>query len=108
MEKKKIFIVEDESIVSLEIQSRIKHLGYSVSGTAASGDDAIRKVIDLRPDLILMDIRIKGEMDGIETAAEIKKIYEVPIIFLTAYADPATIQRAKITDPFGYIIKPFE
>ena len=108
MEKKKIFVVEDESIVSLEIQSRIKHLGYIVSGTAASGDEAIRKVIDLKPDLILMDIRIKGEMDGIETAAEIKKIYDVPIIFLTAYADPVTIQRAKITDPFGYIIKPFE
>ena len=108
MEKKKIFIVEDESIVSLEIQSRVKHLGYSVSGTAAYGDEAIRKVIDLKPDLILMDIRIKGELDGIETAAEIKKIYEVPIIFLTAYADPVTIQRAKITDPFGYIIKPFE
>jgi PAS domain S-box-containing protein len=108
MEKKKIFVVEDESIVSLEIQSRIKHLGYTVSGTAASGDEAIRKVIDLKPDLILMDIRIKGEMDGIETAAEIKKIYDVPIIFLTAYADPVTIQRAKITDPFGYIIKPFE
>lgn len=108
MEKKKIFVVEDESIVSLEIQSRIKHLGYIVSGSAASGDEAIRKVIDLRPDLILMDIRIKGEMDGIETAAEIKKIYDIPIIFLTAYADPVTIQRAKITDPFGYIIKPFE
>lgn len=108
MEKKKIFVVEDESIVSLEIQSRIKHLGYIVSGTAASGDEAIRKVMDLKPDLILMDIRIKGEMDGIETAAEIKKIYDVPIIFLTAYADPVTIQRAKITDPFGYIIKPFE
>lgn len=108
MEKKKIFVVEDESIVSLEIQSRIKHLGYLVSGTAASGDEAIRKVIDLKPDLILMDIRIKGDMDGIETAAEIKKIYDIPVIFLTAYADPVTIQRAKITDPFGYIIKPFE
>lgn len=108
MEKKKIFVVEDESIVSLEIQSRIKHLGYIVTGTASSGDEAIRKVMDLKPDLILMDIRIKGEIDGIETAAEIKKIYDVPIIFLTAYADPVTIQRAKITDPFGYIIKPFE
>jgi PAS domain S-box-containing protein len=108
MEKKKIFVVEDESIVSLEIQSRLKTLGYAVSGAAASGDEAIRKVIELRPDLILMDIRIKGEMDGIETAAEIKKLYDIPIIFLTAYADPTTIQRAKITDPYGYIIKPFE
>ena len=108
MEKKKIFVVEDESIVSLEIQSRLKSLGYAISGAAASGDEAIRKVIDLKPDLILMDIRIKGEIDGIETAAEIKKIYDIPIIFLTAYADPVTIQRAKIADPFGYIIKPFE
>lgn len=108
MEKKKIFVVEDESIVSLEIQSRLKSLGYIVSGSASSGDEAIRKIIDLKPDLILMDVRIKGEMDGIETASEVKKIYDVPIIFLTAYADPATIQRAKITDPFGYIVKPFE
>lgn len=108
MEKKKIFVVEDESIVSLEIQSRLKSLGYIVSGSASSGDEAIRKIIDLKPDLILMDVQIKGEMDGIETASEVKKIYDVPIIFLTAYADPATIQRAKITDPFGYIVKPFE
>lgn len=82
MEKKKIFIVEDESIVSLEIQSRVKHLGYSVSGTAAYGDEAIRKVIDLKPDLILMDIRIKGELDGIETAAEIKRYMKFQLFFL--------------------------
>jgi two-component system cell cycle sensor histidine kinase/response regulator CckA len=108
MEKKKIFVVEDESIVSLEIQSRLKSLGYAVAGSAASGDEAIRKVVNLKPDLVLMDIRIKGDIDGIETASKIKVLYDVPIIFLTAYADEATIQRAKITDPFGYILKPFE
>lgn len=108
MEKKKIFIVEDESIVSLDIQTRVKRLGYSVAGTASSGEEAIRKISDSQPDLILMDIRIKGEIDGIETAAEVKKIYDVPIIFLTAYADQVTLERAKITDPFGYLIKPFE
>ena len=108
MNKKKIFVVEDESIVSLEIQTRLKGLGYDVVGSAASGNEAIRKVLDLKPDLILMDIRIKGDIDGIETAAEIRKQLEIPIIFLTAYADETTLQRAKITDPFGYIIKPFE
>ncbi|MDP2362393.1 MAG: response regulator, partial [Ignavibacteria bacterium] len=108
MNKKKIFVVEDESIVSLEIQSRLKSLGYTVSGSAASGAEAIRKVLDLKPDLILMDIKIKGDLDGIETAAEIRKQAEIPVIFLTAFADETTIQRAKITDPFGYIIKPFE
>ena len=108
MEAKRIFVVEDESIVSLEIQSRLKSLGYLVAGTASSGDEAIRKVLELKPDLILMDIRIKGNIDGIDTAAEIHKHLEIPVIFLTAYADEATLQRAKVTDPFGYIIKPFE
>jgi len=108
MEAKRIFVVEDESIVSLEIQSRLKSLGYQVAGTASSGDEAIRKVLELKPDLILMDIRIKGNIDGIDTAAEIHKHLEIPVIFLTAYADEATLQRAKVTDPFGYIIKPFE
>ena len=105
MEAKRIFVVEDESIVSLEIQSRLKSLGYLVAGTASSGDEAIRKVLELKPDLILMDIRIKGNIDGIDTAAEIHKHLEIPVIFLTAYADEATLQRAKVTDPFGYIIK---
>ena len=108
MNKKKIFVVEDESIVSLEIQTRLKALGYEVAGSAASGDEAIRKILDVKPDLVLMDIRIKGDIDGIETAAEIRKHLEIPVIFLTAYADETTLQRAKITDPFGYIIKPFE
>lgn len=108
MNKKKIFVVEDESIVSLEIQTRLKALGYEVAGSAASGAEAIRKIFDAKPDLILMDIRIKGDIDGIETAAEVRKHLEIPVIFLTAYADETTLQRAKITDPFGYIIKPFE
>ncbi len=108
MSKKKIFVVEDESIVSLEIQNRLKVLGYEVAGHAASGDEAITKITQVKPDLVLMDIRIKGDIDGIETASRIKKILDIPIIFLTAYADETTLQRAKITDPFGYIIKPFE
>ena len=108
MNKKRIFVVEDESIVSLEIQTRLKALGYEIAGSAASGEEAIRKILASKPDLILMDIRIKGDIDGIETAAEVRKNLEIPVIFLTAYADETTLQRAKITDPFGYIIKPFE
>lgn len=108
MSKKRIFVVEDESIVSLEIQTRLKALGYEIAGSAASGEEAIRKILESKPDLILMDIRIKGDIDGIETAAEVRKHLEIPVIFLTAYADETTLQRAKITDPFGYIIKPFE
>ena len=108
MNKKRIFVVEDESIVSLEIQTRLKALGYEIAGSAASGEEAIRKILAAKPDLVLMDIRIKGDIDGIETAAEVRKHLETPVIFLTAYADETTLQRAKITDPFGYIIKPFE
>jgi PAS domain S-box-containing protein len=108
MNRKRIFVVEDESIVSLEIQTRLKKLGYEIAGNAASGEEAIKKVLSSKPDLILMDIRIKGDIDGIETAAEIHKHLETPVIFLTAYADETTLQRAKVTDPFGYIIKPFE
>lgn len=108
MNKKRIFVVEDESIVSLEIQTRLRALGYEIAGSAASGEEAIRKILDSKPDLVLMDIRIKGDIDGIETAAEVRKHLETPVIFLTAYADETTLQRAKITNPFGYIIKPFE
>jgi len=108
MNKKRIFIVEDESILALEIQIRLKTLGYEVVGSAASGEEAIQKILEHLPDLVLMDIRIKGNIDGIETAAELRKHIDIPVIFLTAYADSKTLERAKITDPFGYIIKPVE
>ncbi|WP_415715221.1 HD domain-containing phosphohydrolase [Maridesulfovibrio sp.] len=103
-----IMVVEDEAIVSLDIQGRLKSLGYQVAGVASSGDQAIQLSNEKLPDLILMDIMLEGEMDGIDTASMIKKTQDIPIIYLTAYADNDTLSRAKITEPFGYIIKPFE
>ena len=104
----KILIVEDESIVALELKSRLTDLGYSICGIVASGNEAIRLTNEQKPNIILMDINIKGSLDGVETAEKIKGIYDIPIIFLTAFADSSTLERAKITQPYGYIIKPFE
>ena len=104
----RIMVVEDEAIVSLDIQGRLKALGYDIAGTASSGEQAILATPEMTPDLILMDIMLEGEMDGIDTASVINKNQDIPIIYLTAYADNDTLSRAKITEPFGYIIKPFE
>jgi PAS domain S-box-containing protein len=106
--KNRIFVVEDESIVSLEIQDRLNKLGYSIAGSSVSGEKTLELMPDTKPDLILMDIMLQGKLDGIETARQIKQLYDIPVIFLTAYADNDTLQRAKLTDPYGYIIKPFE
>lgn len=108
METARILVVEDESIVAMDIQDRLESLGYTVVGTAATGERAIERAFRFRPDLILMDIRLQGEMDGIEAAAQILQQLTVPIIFLTANADAPTIERAKKTNPFGYVLKPFE
>jgi diguanylate cyclase (GGDEF)-like protein/PAS domain S-box-containing protein len=108
MTPKKILVVEDESVVAMDIQDRLEALGYDVVATAATGKRAIEKGETLRPDLVLMDIQLQGEMDGVYAAGEIRRRFDVPVIFLTANADDGTIQRAKVTEPFGYIIKPFE
>ncbi len=107
MEKVKILIVEDESIVAKDIQNSLKKIGYQISGVVNSGDKAIREVEENRPSIILMDIMIKGSMTGIETAKQIKERFSIPVIFLTAYADDNTLNKAKVTEPYGYIIKPF-
>lgn len=106
--KIKILIVEDENIIAQDVKRMLKHLGYAVSGITDTGKDAIEKVESEHPDLVLMDIVLKGEMDGIETAEKIKTHFEIPIIYLTAYAEDKTLERAKITEPFGYILKPYE
>jgi len=103
-----ILVVEDENIVAVDIQDRLVRLGYGISGHVATGEDAVSKAAELMPDLILMDIMLKGEMDGVEAAEQIRKSTDVPVIFLTAYTDSSTLQRAKLTEPFGYILKPFE
>jgi len=103
-----ILIVEDERIVAKNIQVSLKQLGYQVPAIASSGKEAIDKVAQLRPDVVLMDINLQGEMDGIETAKHIKNSFDVLIIYLTAYADDNTLERAKETEPIGYILKPFK
>jgi len=108
MDKLNIFIVEDESIVAKDIQNSLTKLGYNVVGFANNGKDAIDKITELKPDLVLMDIMIKGPLTGIEVSEKIKEKMNIPIIFLTAYADEGTLSRAKITEPYGYILKPFK
>ncbi len=103
-----IFIVEDESIVAKDIQHSLTKLGYNVVGIANNGNDAIDKITELVPDLVLMDIMIKGPLTGIEVTEKIKEKMNVPVIFLTAYADEGTLSRAKVMEPYGYILKPFK
>jgi len=103
-----ILIVEDESIVGLDIQKRLLRMGYSVSAVVASGEAAIESVRETPPDLALMDIHIQGEMDGVETAAHLRSQTDIPIVFLTAYSDENTLQRAKTTEPYAYVLKPFK
>lgn len=108
MGKKNVLVVEDESIVSKDIQYSLKKLGYNVVGAAATGEKAIELAGEKQPDIILMDIMLKGDLTGIEAAAEIKDKYNIPVIFLTAYADENTLAKAKVTEPYAYIIKPFK
>lgn len=104
---KKILIVEDEVIVSMVLEETIVKLGYQVVGTVISGPDAIEKTGETRPDLVLMDIRLDGEMDGIEAAEKITALYNIPVVYLTAHSDEKTLDRAIKTQPYGYLIKPF-
>jgi PAS domain S-box-containing protein len=103
-----ILVVEDEKIIAKDIQRTLQGLGYVVPAPVATGDAAIEKVEELRPDLVLMDIRLRGAMDGIVTANVIRDRWNVPIVYLTAHADPGTLERAKISEPFGYVLKPFD
>jgi two-component system cell cycle sensor histidine kinase/response regulator CckA len=104
----KIFIVEDEGIVASDIKQLLLNLGYGVVGVVSTGEEAIEKVEETPINLILMDISLEGEMDGIEAAKRIQRRLDVPIIYLTAHSDKKTLERAKVTDPFGYIVKPFD
>jgi len=108
MDNTDILIVEDEAIVAADLAGKIKRLGYDISGIAANGEEAVAIAFDKPPHLILMDIRLEGPMDGIKAAEIIRNRHDIPVIYLTAHSDAATLKRAKITDPFGYILKPFE
>jgi DNA-binding LytR/AlgR family response regulator len=108
MSKVNVLVVEDESIVSKDIQYSLKKLGYNVIGAAPTGERAVELAEELNPDIILMDIMLKGKITGIEASAQIKEKLNIPVIFLTAYADENTLSKAKITEPYAYIIKPFK
>jgi diguanylate cyclase (GGDEF)-like protein/PAS domain S-box-containing protein len=108
MTQVRILVVEDESIVALDIQDRLEALGYDVPITVGSGEKAIEQAGVTRPDLVLMDIQLQGQMDGVEAADQIRQRFGIPVVYLTANADHPTVQRAKVTEPFGYVIKPFE
>lgn len=104
----KILVVEDEWLVAQGIKESLQDLGYEVVGLTASGEEALRLAAETPPDLVVMDILLQGDMDGIQAAEHLYQNFEVPVVFLTAYADPQTLERAKVTEPFGYILKPFE
>ena len=107
-ETPRVLIVEDDHIVALDIRRNLRKAGYQTIDIVASGEETLQKFEDFDPDLILMDIHLQGSLDGLETARAIRKKFSVPVILLTAYADDSTIERAIISEPFGYIIKPFE
>jgi len=108
METPAIFIVEDGAIVANDIRETLISLGYKAAGIAKSGELALEKIPASHPALVLMDIHLAGEMDGVETAGRIHVLYDIPVIYLTAYADKLLLERAKITEPYGYVLKPYD
>jgi len=106
--KTKILIVEDEAIVAKDISVCLEKIGYEVLASFSKGEKALTYLEENTPDLVLMDIMLAGNISGIDASARIKKDYDIPVVFLTAYADEKTIERAKITEPYGYVIKPFK
>jgi len=104
--EKQILVVEDEIITAMDIQNRLINLGYNVPSIISSGEEAIIKVKENKPDLVLMDICLKGEMDGIDATSKIHSFSDIPVIYLTAFSDDITFARAKITEPYAYIVKP--
>jgi PAS domain S-box-containing protein/putative nucleotidyltransferase with HDIG domain len=108
MSRKRILIVEDEGVVALDIKNRLGYLGYDAVASVRSGEEAVAAAGALAPDLALMDIRLEGAMDGVDAALEIKRRFDIPIVYITGNADEATLKRAQVAGPFGYILKPFE
>jgi CheY-like chemotaxis protein len=103
-----IFIVEDERIVAEDLKRMLERLGFAVVGSVSTGEDALKQIETTKPDLVLMDIRIRGSLDGVDVAEHVVAEFDIPVIYLTAYADETTVDRAKGTLPSGYILKPFE
>jgi len=108
MANQKVLIVEDDTIIAYIEQWRLLKLGYEVCGSATTGADAMNCIAKMQPDIVLMDINLGGEIDGIETAGRIKKDFNIPVIFVSAHIDKATISRAKAINPDGFLRKPFD
>lgn len=108
MEKLRILIVEDEAILALNVQKLLSRLGYEVCGIASTGEEAVAMAGQFKPELIVMDIHLRGKTDGIQAAERIRSFLDVPIVYTTAFADDETLQRAKISEPSAYLLKPYE
>ena len=108
MEKTRILIVEDEGLIARDIEDMVRNAGYEVCSVVGTGEDAIKKAETTHPDLILMDIILRGAMDGVEAAEKIREQFNIPVIYLTAHTDENTLERAKLTEPLGYTLKPVE
>ncbi len=108
MDKVQVLIVEDEAIISMLLRLTLDAMGYSVVAEVSSGEEAVQVAFRLRPDLVLMDVGLKGEMDGIHAAAQIRGQFDIPVVYITAYANGDTLERAEMTEPSGYLIKPFD
>jgi CheY-like chemotaxis protein len=104
----RILVVEDEKIVAMDVKNMLENLGYTVPAIASSGGEALQKIEEIKPDIVLMDIMLDDHMDGVETTHEIRSRFAIPVVYVTAYADENTLERAKTTAPYGYILKPFE
>jgi two-component system, NtrC family, response regulator AtoC len=108
MASARIMVVEDEQITAADLEDMLTGLGYAVTAVVASGEEALRQAAEEPPDLVLMDIRLKGRCDGIETALQLRQRFDIPVIYLTAHADQETLNRAKLAEPLGYLVKPFQ
>ena len=108
MDAARILVVEDERIVVVGLRKRLEALGYEVPDTVTSGEEAVRQAGQLRPDLVLMDIRLEGAMDGVEAATQIRSQFKIPVVYLTAFSNREVLDRAKMTEPYGYVLKPYE
>jgi excisionase family DNA binding protein len=108
MGKLKILVVEDESVVREYVKGTLQDLGYMVTAAVITGEDAVKQAEKTLPDVVLMDIRLKGKLDGIDAAKQISSRFDIPVVYLTSYADDNTLERAKVTKPFGYVMKPFD
>lgn len=106
--KGRVLVVEDEAILAMNIEKMLQKLGYAVAASTASGEEAVRQAAHQKPDLVLMDIKLGGHIDGVEAAEQIQSRLDIPVVYLTAFADDETLRRAKITSPFGYLLKPFK